>query len=178
MIRLFAAIAVPSSVVEVLAPLQQGLRGARWRPPEALHITLRFFGDIDERTADDLDAELSAITAAPFDVALKGTGYFGEGKGMNAVWAGVEGNSALNNLAKRCEGAARQAGLKPEKRHYLPHLTLAYLRGALEPDLAVWLQASSLLAIDPFAVDRFGLYSSWQGARQSSYRLEREYLLG
>ena len=36
--RLFAAIAVPDDIAQGLVRRQQGLPGARWRPPEALHI--------------------------------------------------------------------------------------------------------------------------------------------
>jgi 2'-5' RNA ligase len=43
-IRLFAAVAVPEAAAEVLAPLAEGVPGARWSPPENLHVTLRFAG--------------------------------------------------------------------------------------------------------------------------------------
>ena len=51
MIRLFAALAVPEDIGEGLARRQQGLPGARWRPLEALHITLRFMGEVREDVA-------------------------------------------------------------------------------------------------------------------------------
>ena len=78
MIRLFAAIEVPEPIGRDLARLQTGLPRAKWRPLEALHITLRFFGEIGERQADDLDAELSRVTSPAFDVVLSGVGEFGE----------------------------------------------------------------------------------------------------
>ena len=49
MIRLFAALPIPFDVAETLARRQSGLPGARWRPVEALHVTLAFYGDVDER---------------------------------------------------------------------------------------------------------------------------------
>ena len=45
MIRLFAAVEVPAEIGEGLARRQQGLPGARWSPPENLHVTLRYFGE-------------------------------------------------------------------------------------------------------------------------------------
>ena len=63
MIRLFAAIAVPDDIGEPLTAHMHGLEGARWRPLEALHITLRFFGDVTEPMADDIDSELSLSTS-------------------------------------------------------------------------------------------------------------------
>ena len=177
MIRLFAAIALPEEVAEGLAIRQYGLEGARWRPEETLHITLRFFGDVQERMADDLDAELSGIGGSPFEIALAGVGSFGEGDRINAVWAGVVDNPALTQLAARCETAARRAGVKAESRVYRPHVTLAYLRRPDPRDVAIWVQSHNLLKSPPFAVDRFGLYSSHRTSEGSRYRLEREYLL-
>ncbi|MEO8115140.1 MAG: 2'-5' RNA ligase family protein, partial [Phenylobacterium sp.] len=54
MIRLFAALAIPDEIAIGLARRQQGVEAARWRPREALHVTLRFFGELREDVARDL----------------------------------------------------------------------------------------------------------------------------
>ena len=177
MIRLFAAVAVPPEIGEGLARCQQGLPGARWRPLEALHITLRFFGEIPEPVATDLDAELSQIAGASFDLMLAGVGTFGEGRDLHAVWAGVAESEPLRQLAGRCEAAARHVGLKPEPRAYKPHLTLAYLKRPDPVRVAAWVQGHSLLKSPPFRVGGFGLYSSWLSKEGSRYDLERDYPL-
>lgn len=177
MIRLFAAIAVPDDIGEPLLRRQHGLSGARWRPLEALHITLRFFGDMQETLAEDLDLELSRITSAPFGLTLEGVGAFGEGPDIHAVWAGVAESEPLRVLAGRCESAARRARLAADARAYRPHLTMAYLRRPDPVDVASWIQANSLLRSPPFAVDRFGLYSTHQTGEGSRYVLERDYRL-
>ena len=177
MIRLFAAIAVPDDIAGVLVRRQRGLPGARWRPPEALHITLRFFGEMPEPAAHDLSSELIRAHVPPFELALEGAGSFGEGHQLRAVWAGVAPSEPLNILAGRCEAAARRAGLKPEGREFRPHVTLAYLRRPDPARVAAWLTNHNLLKSPPFRVDRFGLYSSWLGGEGSAYQLEREYLL-
>lgn len=177
MIRLFAALAVPEDIGLVLQRRQQGLPGARWRPMEALHITLRFFGEVREDMAADLDAELSQVSGSPLTLALEGVGAFGEGPDIHAVWAGVGENPALRHLAKACETAARRAGLKAETRPYRPHVTLAYTRRPDPPRVAAWIQGHNLLKSPPFRLDAFGLYSSWRTDEGSSYRLERSYPL-
>ena len=177
MIRLFAALPVPEDIGEALQRRQQGLPGARWRSLEALHVTLRFFGEVREDVADDLDAELSTLTGPPIDVALEGAGAFGEAEDIHAVWAGVAENPALRQLAARCEAAARRVGLKPEQRAYRPHVTLAYLRHPDPARVAAWIQGHNLLKSPPWRAASFGLYSSWRGPDGSAYRLEREYLL-
>lgn len=178
MIRLFAALPLPPDIVQGLTRRQVGLDGARWRPPESLHITLRFFGEVREDVARDLDAELSAIDASPFEIVLEGAGAFGEGRDIHAIWAGVEESPLLRRLAEACETAARRVGLKPEKRRYKPHVTLAYLRQPDPADAAAWIQANNLLKSPAFAVDRFALYSSVLGGEGPHYRIEADYPLG
>jgi 2'-5' RNA ligase len=177
MLRLFAALAVPGEIGEGLARRRQGIPGARWRPLEALHVTLRFFGEVREDVADDLDAELSTVSGVPLQLELEGAGAFGEGEDIRAVWAGVREAAGLGQLAARCEAAARRAGLKAETRAFRPHVTLAYLRRPDPDRVAAWVQGHNLLHSPPFTVRAFGLYSSWRGPDGSAYRLERSYPL-
>jgi RNA 2',3'-cyclic 3'-phosphodiesterase len=178
MIRLFAAIAIPPEIGEGLVRRQQGLPGARWRPTDAFHITLRFVGEVSEPVADDLDAALATVSAKALTLELQGVGSFQDGDDIHAVWAGVAENPALRQLAARCETAARRVGLASDRRAWRPHLTLAYLRHAEPARVAAWLAAHNLLKSPPFRVTSFGLYSSWLGSNGSRYELEREYPLG
>lgn len=177
MIRLFAALSLPTEIAGPLVARQFGLPGARWRPAESLHITLRFFGEIAEDVAADLDMALDAVQAPAFELALGGAGCFGEGQAIDAVWAGVAENPALRRLAQACETAARRAGLKPETRRYHPHVTLAYLRRPNPEAVAAWIQTHNLLRSLVFRAESFGLYSSWRGGDGSRYQLERAYRL-
>ena len=177
MIRLFAALAIPPDLAQGLIRRQNSLPGARWRPPEALHITLRFFGEVQEEKADDLDVELEKVAGHAPKLELIGVGAFGEGADIHAVWAGVAKNEALDHLAHACEAAARRAGLDPEHRAYRPHVTLAYLRKPDPDRVARWIQSHNLLHSPAFEVPSFGLYSSRQTEAGSRYTLEREYML-
>lgn len=158
--RLFAAIGLPDSVCEPLLALQAGLPGANWRPRENLHLTLRFFGDIDERKAEDLEFELAKITAPPFNLTLKGAGWFGRLE-PHALWIGAEPDPALLSLQAKCERAARRAGLEPDTRKFVPHVTLAYLRGTPVEKLAAFTQALGTFRCAPAEISRFSLYASW-----------------
>lgn len=179
-LRLFAAIAIPDDVAERLTALMRGLGGARWSPPENLHITLRFYGELDEPTAEDLDLAIESATAAvaPFAVRLKGAGAFGGGD-PHAVWIGVEDNPALDRLAEACERAGRSCGLKPETRKFTPHVTLAKTRGVALDRVMAFQARCALFESRAFDVGGFGLYSSRiRTGAPSQYRLEAEYVLG
>lgn len=179
MLRLFSAIPIPDDIAETLARRQTGLPGARWRPLDALHVTLAFYGETDERTADDLASELiRAQAGGPFEIVLNGVGAFGDDHRSHTIWAGVEPNERLNVLAGRCRSAAERAGLRLEPRVYLPHVTLAYLKPQADPArIGAWLTGHNLLKSPPIRIDRFGLYSSVLTGDGAAYALEREYPL-
>lgn len=179
-VRLFAALEIPDDIAERLTPLMRGVPGAKWRPRENLHLTLRFFGEVTEPVADDIDAALREVSLRnrPFDVRLKAAGAFGGGE-PHTLWIGAEKNDALERLAADCEKAARRTGLAPESRKFTPHVTLAYLSGAAELARVHAFEARlGLFQTEPFRIERFGLYSSvTRNAAPSIYRLEAEYPL-
>ena len=179
MIRLFTALSIPEDVAESLAVRQTGLPGARWRNAEQLHVTLAFYGEIDERRADDLALELErAQGTGPFEIELAGVGAFGDAHRSHTLWAGVAPCERLNVLAGRCKAAAERAGVTMEKRTYHPHVTLAYLNSQTDQArLGAWVAQNNLLHSPPIRIDRFGLYSSVLTDSGSHYELEREYLL-
>jgi len=176
-LRLFAAIAIPDFVADRLMPLMKGVGGAKWRPRENLHLTLRFFGDVVESVADEIDVELAGIAdaSAPFEVQLKGAGAFG-GADPHALWVGAAENAALTKLAADCERAARRVGLKPEPHKFKPHVTLAYLSNAPLEGVHAFESRLGLFEAPPFRVTSIGLYASWvRKSAPSLYRLEAEY---
>lgn len=178
MLRLFAAIPIPDEIAARLAALQKGVPGARWRPRENLHLTLRFFGDVSEIAAEDLDAELATIRVKPFEISLKGAGSFG-GADPHAIWMGVEAHPSLIMLARACDRAARRAGLKTEARRYMPHVTMAYLGKSDLDRVKAFERRCALFRTPAFTVDRFHLYSSLHRSREPNlYRVEAEYPLG
>ncbi|MBC7770289.1 MAG: RNA 2',3'-cyclic phosphodiesterase [Phycisphaerales bacterium] len=178
-LRLFAAIALPDHIAERLTVLMRDVPGARWRPRENLHLTLRFFGEVQEPIADDIDAELSAIAdqTAPFELRLKAAGSFG-GADPHALWIGAAGSEPLKKLAADIERAARRCGLKPEPHKFTPHVTLAYLANAPLGGVQAFESRLGLFETPPFRVESFGLYASWvRKSAPSLYRLEADYPL-
>ena len=178
-LRLFAALDLPDPVAARLIAQMRGVPGAKWRPRENLHITLRFFDEVAEDVAEDLDVELDRIApeTAAFDISLQGAGYFG-GADPHALWAGVAANEALGVLAQRCERAARRCGLKQEARKFMPHVTLAYLGGTVLERVIAFEKRLALFESEVWRVDSFQLYSSHVRRNAPSlYREEACYAL-
>ena len=174
--RLFVALALPDLIAEHLALLQAGVPGANWQTREQLHLTLRFIGEVDGRDATAVDDALSLIEAPRFSLALKGVGEFG-GKTPHALWAGVRDKEPVAFLQRKIETGLQRAGLPAEQRKFVPHVTLARLRGSPRGRVMDFLTDHALYASAPFDVEGFILYSSVLTPNGSLYRAERAYRL-
>jgi 2'-5' RNA ligase len=179
-LRLFTALDLPDDIALRLLALMKGVPGAKWRPRENLHLTLRFFGDVAEPVADEIDAELMRVAdaTAPFDLQLKAAGSFG-GAEPHTLWVGAADSAQLNKLAADCERAARRAGLKPAPRKFAAHVTLAYLGVGVPLDRVQGFESRlGLFETRPFRIENLRLYSSvTRKSAPSLYRLEAEYAL-
>ncbi|MGH6891485.1 MAG: RNA 2',3'-cyclic phosphodiesterase [Dongiaceae bacterium] len=176
--RLFVALALPDNIRWQLRLICGGLAGAgRWVPPENLHITLRFLGEVDGRDTDYVDAALAGIRAPRFPLRLKGVGAFTSGQRVKAVYAGIEKQPALQHLRDKVESAVVRAGLPPEGQKYTPHVTLSRPKEAPLGKLQHYLAEHSLFKTEPFEVTHFTLYSSVMGSEQAVYTALRSYAL-
>ncbi len=175
--RLFVALPLPQAIRKTLASLCAGLPGARWVPPENMHVTLRFLGELSGDVIDDVDAALSGISAPAFSLALGGVGHFGNGARPRAIWAGVARDPALFHLHDKIESAVVRAGLAPDRQKFTPHVTLSRPKGTSIPKLQDYLSAHSLFRSDPWEVSRFTLFSSFLAHTNAIYREESRYPL-
>jgi 2'-5' RNA ligase len=179
-LRVFSALPIPDAIAEDVEALMDHVPGAKWRPRENLHITLAFYGELEEPVIADLDAQLACLPTQRFELRLSGAGHFDQGGTPGSIWLGVEDNPALRELARRCSQATRGAGFAPERRVYRPHLTLAYLGRDVEfVRVQRFEQRLSLWKSEAFTADRFHLYSSRprKPGRPNIYQVEAEYPL-
>ena len=168
MIRLFAAIRPPADVRDALIDTMEGLDSARWQSDEQLHLTLRFIGDVERPVAEDVATALSAIRFAPFSVSGDGVGTFDRKGRATALWARIDPSPPLIELQQRVEGACRRAGLDPEPRKFVPHMTIARL-GNPAGDIGGWLARHARLRVPPFEVGDFRLCQSTLSRHGSVY---------
>ena len=64
-----------------------------------------------------------------------------------------------------------------EPRKFIPHVTLARLRGATGRDVAEYLSLRGGFSAEPFPVERFVLFSSRNSVGGGPYVVEEEYPL-
>jgi 2'-5' RNA ligase len=174
--RLFTGLEVPREVGEVLSMFRGGLPGARWIDPENYHITLRFIGDIDDRLAQDIASLLDGVRKRPFDVRFDELASFG-GHKPRAVIAAVDPVSPLVELQAEHERLMRRAGLEPEGRKFIPHVTLARLRDSSSREVADYLSTRAAPFSSSFRVSRFVLFSARASVGGGPYVVEADYPL-
>ena len=175
--RLFTGLEIPAEVAFALSLKRGGLSGARWIDQENYHITLRFIGDVDGRTANDVFDGLDRLAnSEAFKIRLNHLGAFGGDK-PRALFAGVEVNAALVQLQAAQERVLQRLGLEPESRRFTPHVTLARLRGTNPIELAHFITNAGLFSPLEFKVKRFVLFSSRDSVGGGPYLVEQSYPL-
>ena len=175
--RLFVAIPLPEDLSEDLGRICAGVPGAKWVSPENLHITLRFIGEVDGATFQDIAAALGGVAGDRFELRLDGVGQFGDRRRVRTLWAGLEPSEPLKQLQGRIETALQGSGLEPERRKFHAHVTLARLKNAPLDRAARYLADHSAYRSRSFSVDGFVLFQSHLGSAGAIYRPEVEYFL-
>jgi 2'-5' RNA ligase len=135
-VRAFLAADLPADARACLARNLEDLREAeapdvRWSDPAALHLTLKFCGDVPEERVDELIERCAPRVCGiqPFDVAIAGLGAFPNAREARVIWAGItSGAGELARLARKLDSACARLGIERERRPYQPHLTLGRLR--------------------------------------------------
>lgn len=176
--RLFTGLEIPSDIGFLLSLKRGGLNGARWIDTENYHITLRFIGDVDRHQANDIAQALDRLTnSLAFSVKLNQLGVFGSDK-PRALYAGVEASDPLLRLQAAHERVlARVAGLPPDGRKFVPHVTLARLKGTRPEEVAEHMAMAGRFEPLSFPVGRFVLYSSKDSVGGGPYIVEEAYPL-
>ena len=175
--RLFTGIEIPGEIGDHLSLLRGGLPGARWIDRENYHITLRFIGDIDRDVAGEIADTLGGVDRAGFELRIDGIAAFGSRK-PHAIVARIQPSRALAELQAEHERRLQRIGLPAEQRKYIPHVTLARLRGTTSRDVADYLSLRGGFTAAPFPVERFVLFSSRNSGGGGPYVIEEEYPLG
>ena len=174
--RLFTALEIPRNAAMSLSLLRGGLPGARWIDVENYHITLRFIGDVDGRTADEIVERLDRIDRPEFQIRLDGIGSFGSKK-PHSVWAGVSPSPEMYALQAEIERICQRIGLAPDPRKFTPHVTLARLKSSRVDDVVHYLSGRGNFQTSSFTVPRFVLLSSRESVGGGPYLTEEVFPL-
>ncbi len=131
-VRLFFCVDLEERAKERLGRMIQELKvrcgQGKWVPPQNLHLTLRFLGEVDEGKVGELRELAHRVAArfAPFHMRLGSLGAFPAPGRARVIWLGaLEGGEEFVRLATAMEEEVRKLGFKPETKEPKPHVTLA-----------------------------------------------------
>ena len=142
-LRLFVAIRVPDSVKAELGGVQSELKhslppkSAAWTKPEAMHLTLRFLGQVEEGRVAELSAKLRvALTRfGAVDLICERLGCFPDLRYPRVVWAWAhDAGERLQALHRLVDGATAEFAEKPAEKRFEGHITIARLKGIKRSD--------------------------------------------
>lgn len=111
-----------------MTALQRDAPPLRWSRPDAVHLTLKFLGDVPREDLAALGEGLCAAVAphAAFTLRTGELGTFGRSRRPRVLWLGVEGDlEALAAVHASVEAACATLGVARDRRPFQPHLTLA-----------------------------------------------------
>jgi RNA 2',3'-cyclic 3'-phosphodiesterase len=185
--RLFLGIDLPDAVTHAAAAIADRLRARvdreapqarlRWVPPDNLHVTVWFLGEVREPAADQLVAALKrGLTVPCFDLRVAGSVAFPPPPAPRVLWLGLpSGREGLIAIHDRLRPVLTPLGFTPEERTYNPHLTIARVKDISRPDAVIVRRILAETAADAGScrVDAVTLFRS----RTSSHGAQYERLL-
>lgn len=97
--------------------------GGRDTHPEDLHLTLFFLGELDVERRACAEAAADGVQGMAFSLTLDRVGAFPRAR---ILWCGAsESPPPLLDLVEALNDGLRGCGLRPERRPYVAHATLA-----------------------------------------------------
>jgi 2'-5' RNA ligase len=167
-IRSFMAVELPPSVISKLEELQDRLRASRadvrWVRVQGIHLTLKFFGNIEEDRIASIATAMDEATIGktPFTISAKGLGAFPSARNPRVIWVGLQGwEESLLPLQREMEAKLETMGFPPEGRPYRPHLTLGRVKSLKgKENLVDLIERERDATLGLLSVDRIVLFKS------------------
>lgn len=134
MMRLFIALPLSGAFLQNLTAALGAFEVAgakmRWCSREQMHLTLKFLGEAsEEKVAPIVKAlETAAAFRGPLELECVKFGVFPPRGPVNVIWAGFADSPPCSALASHLDSELAFIGFEPEKRDFVPHVTLARVK--------------------------------------------------
>lgn len=159
--RAFICIDFPDEIIKEIARIQNLLQNKKFigklTELRNLHLTLKFLGEIDNKTLGKIKEKLDTIKIKEFEAKLDGTGTFFYHNKPRIVWIKIRGKE-LFNLQTQVDEALSEMFEKEQR--FMSHLTIARIKYV--KDKKAFKDHVKHLAVKPikFQVNNFKLMSS------------------
>jgi 2'-5' RNA ligase len=129
--RVFLAFEIPAPVKEYIQGITREMAsrvtGVRWIKSDGQHITVRFFGEIEETMATSIQEKLSGLEGkfGPFETTIKVIDAFPNKRRARVILIALEkGVDMARTIFHDIEHALTTLGFEKENRDFTPHITL------------------------------------------------------
>jgi 2'-5' RNA ligase len=135
-IRAFLAIEPSEDILQAVSGLQEKLKyeitgKISWTRPQGNHITLKFFGNIDQGDIKNIctAVEKQVASVPPLSLTIEKLGVFPDAQRPRVLWLGATGDvEKLAALQIRMEKDFEGIGFPRENRPFRTHLTLGRIK--------------------------------------------------
>ena len=100
-----------------------------------LHLTLKFFGDIDTNGLEVLKKAIANVLDdfRPFKINIKGCGAFPNSNHIKVIWVGIEDDAILKDMHDRLDEEFKRLGFDKDRK-FSTHLTIGRMKSAKNKD--------------------------------------------
>jgi 2'-5' RNA ligase len=184
--RTFIAIEIEPALKEKIIAVQSELKrsGAdvKWVAPGAIHLTMKFLGEIDDFMFQVLCDYLDGVASGfqPFEAEMRGVGSFPPRGNPRVVWVGCEDKTGtLLPLARQIEDAAEKSGIPKEDRPFSAHVTVGRVRSPKNVrDLVSLMEGKGTVEFGTQRVAEFVLFKSDLTQQGPIYTVLGKFRLG
>jgi 2'-5' RNA ligase len=173
-VRVFAALPLPAAaagaLVEAIEPMRRETTGLRWVQPSAFHLTLHFFGEIDERAVSAIGAVLAdpRLQRPAIPAGFGTLAHFPPRGPVRVLHAALDrGSAEAAAFHDALHVLLGPLGWAPDPRGFSPHITLARA-GSRAVDTAPGEARTRLPALE-FLLEECVLYQSVLGPGGARY---------
>jgi len=128
--RIFIGIPISDEIREGIAKISENfdIDGIKLVNPQNLHWTVKFFGDINKETVNEIKEMMDRIELNSFDIDIGGIGVFPSLSYIRTIWVGVLGEEKIfMNFLIELNEKFKKYG--KENRHRIkPHLTIGRVK--------------------------------------------------
>ncbi len=146
----------------------------RWQWLADLHLTLRFLGHVPPEQQCRIRDAMRRLDCMPLDLQMQGVGSFpGE-----VLWAAIAPSERLTQLKLLIDKRLAEAGMPPEGKDFVPHVTLARMHKTPRSVEASFLAQQRTFELAPWTVSCLSLFDSQRNRQGPVYRVLERYALG
>ena len=162
-VRLFVAAEIPIQIKHELSCLQKsvqesGFLAGTYPKPEAMHLTLKFIGDVSQDRVPAIQNVLRSIKYKSLEARLSTLAFFGNTRTPKIMYVDVD-CPGLADLVRMMDDLLKDFCM-PEEREFKSHLTIVRITQTIDSEGMLRMLDQMDVKKLSFSIDHFNLMQS------------------